>query len=42
MSTGQARQTQSATKFFNKKAKNGEETDADAQNENAMDPIQSS
>ena len=34
MSTGQARQTQSATKFFNKKAKNGEETDADAQNSN--------
>ena len=32
MSTGQARRTQSATKFFNKKAKIGEETDADAQN----------
>ena len=28
MSTGEARQTQSATTFFNKKAKNGEEFDA--------------
>ena len=28
MSTGKARRTQSATIFFNKKVKNGEETDA--------------
>ena len=28
MSTGEARRTQSATTFFNKKVKNGEETDA--------------